>query len=142
VAPSAINHISGEISRPTTPVRGIEERPSGVELADDMQDPAAFVNTPPPTQPEIMMAMAQTTPTPISPTTQPKGQPKDDFATRASVRPEDLSVDVDQPRFRPGKRRSRGGAASWPLVIHVLLGVVLGAAIVVAYSAYYGLPLP
>jgi len=28
------------------------------------------------------------------------------------------------------------------LLVHVVLGVVLGVAIVVAYSSYYGLPLP
>jgi hypothetical protein len=142
VAPSALNHISGEIRRPSTPERGTEERPYGVELAEDMQDPAAFVNTPPPAQPDILASLAQTTPTPISPGPQPSDQPSDEFAAVASVPTGDLSVDIDEPRSRPGARRAQRGPASWPLVIHVLLGVVLGAAVVVAYSAYYGLPLP
>ena len=52
------------------------------------------------------------------------------------------TVAVDEPRFRPGKRRARRGVAHWPLLVHVLLGIALGAAIVAAYSAYYGLPIP
>jgi len=142
VAPSAVSHISGEIKRPVTPARGTDERPYGVELAEDMQDPAAFVHTPPPAQPAILASLAQTTPTPISPAPQPKDQPHDEFAALASVPTGDLAVDIDQPRSRPGMRRAQRGPASWPLVIHVLIGVVLGAGIVVAYSAYYGLPLP
>ena len=142
MAPSAQNHISGEIRRPATPVHGTEERPFGVELSEDMQDPAAFVDTPPPQQPVIMGSLAQSTPTPVSLRPQSEGQPTQRIKGPASVQPDGLSVDIEGPRVRSGKRRAPRGLADWPLLVHVLLGVVLGAAIVVAYSAYYGLPLP
>jgi hypothetical protein len=60
----------------------------------------------------------------------------------APGQPEDLAVDIEEQRYRPSKRRAQRGPREWPLLVHVLLGIVLGAAIVVAYSAYYGLPLP
>ncbi|HJX63319.1 MAG TPA: hypothetical protein VJ860_05125, partial [Polyangia bacterium] len=142
LAPSALNHISGEIRHSSTSLRGTEERPSGVELAEDMQDPAAFVATPPPVQAAIMSSLAQTTPTPISPAPQPAGRPDDEFAALDAGPSEDLSVDIEAPRSRPGKRRAQQEPTGWPWLVHVLIGVVLGAAVVVAYSAYYGLPLP
>ena len=107
-----------------------------------MQDPAAFVATPPP-QPSIIVAsLAQPTPTPVSELPRPEGPPTVRIKGPASVQPEDLAVDIEEQRHRPGKRRAKRGPAGWPLLVHVLLGIVLGAAIVVAYSAYYGLPLP
>ena len=137
-----LNHISGEIVRPSTPTRGIEQRPFGVEISDDMQDPAAYVDTPPP-EAQVMVASAtQTTPTPVSALPRPAGPSTDRSVLSASVQPDDLAVDPENPRFRPGKRRAQRGLGDWPLLVHVLLGIVLGAAIVVAYSAYYGLPLP
>ena len=140
--PSALNYTSGEIRPPSTPPRGTEERPFGVELSEDMQDPAAFVATPPP-QPSIVVApLAQATPTPVSELPRPEGPPTVRIKGPASVQPEDLAVDIEERRYRPGKRRAQRGPAEWPLLVHVLLGIVLGAAIVVAYSAYYGLPLP
>lgn len=107
-----------------------------------MQDPAAFVDTPPLAEPVVVASMARATPTPVSALPQPEGPPTERIKGLASVQPEDLAVDIEDPRSRPGKRRARRGPAEWPLLVHVLLGVVLGAAIVVAYSAYYGLPLP
>ena len=143
VVPSALNNISGEIERSATSVHGTEERPFGVELSQDMQDPAAFVDTPPPQQqPVITASRAQSTPTPVSLRPQPEEQPTERIKGLASVRPENPAVDIEGRRVRPGKRRAPRGVADWPLLVHVLLGVALGAAIVVAYSAYYGLPIP
>ena len=142
VPPSELNHISGEILRPSTPPRGTDELPYGVELSEDMQDPAAFVDTPLPEGSVVVAPTAQSTPTPISPTPQPVEPTTERLRVFGSVPPEDVSVDVDEPRPRSGKPRTQRGLADWPMVVHVLLGVVLGAAIVAAYSAYYGLPLP
>ena len=107
-----------------------------------MQDPAAFVNTPAPQSSIIVASLARATPTPVSELPRPVRPPADRIVASASVRPEDLAVDIEEQRYRPGKRRAQRGPAEWPLLVHVLLGIVLGAAIVVAYSAYYGLPLP
>jgi hypothetical protein len=106
-----------------------------------MQDPAAFVETPPPEVPLVMPSMARATPTPISPTPQPMLEPPDEFAQSASGQPEDLGVDFEEPGFQPDQRPARRGVGAWPLLVHMLLGVALGAAIAAAYSAYYGLPL-
>ncbi len=141
-APSPVDHTSGEIMRPSTPPRGTEERPFGVELSEDMQDPAAFVDTPPPQNQVIVASRAKSTPTPVSELPRPAEPPTVRIKGPASVQPEDLAVDIEDTRFRPDKRRARRGPADWPLLVHVLLGIVLGAAIVVAYSAYCGLPLP
>jgi hypothetical protein len=108
-----------------------------------MQDPAAYVDTPPPESPSFEAPLAQSTPTPVSPPSQNEEPPTVRLST-VGFAPSDLSVDVDidEPRFRPSKPRRRRGVTHWPLLVHVLLGVALGAAIVLAYSAYYGLPIP
>ena len=121
-----------------TPPLGMEALPFGVELPEDMQDPAAFVETP---QPLVMPSMGRATPTPISPSPQPMVQSADEFAVSDSVQPEDLGGTFGEPGFQPDQRPARRGAGDWPLLVHVLLGVALGAAIAAAYSAYYGLPL-
>jgi hypothetical protein len=140
VAPSPLNHISGE--RPSASLPEVNERPFGVELSEDMQDPAAFVETPEPV-PQVAAAWAaQATPTPISPAPERGEPPTLRLTPIAAGQPDDLAVDIEDPRFRPGKRRAGRGIGSWSLVVHVLLGVALGAAIVAAYSYYYGLPLP
>ena len=106
-----------------------------------MQDPAAFVETPPPETLLAMPSAAQTTPTPISPTPERVEPPTVRLTPFASEEPADLAVDFEEPGFQPDQRRARRGVGDWPLLVHVLLGVALGAAIVAAYSAYYGLPL-
>ena len=106
-----------------------------------MQDPAAYVDTPPPESPSFEAPLAQSTPTPVSPPSQNEEPPTVRLST-VGIAPSDLSVDIDEPRFQPNQRRARRGVAHWPLLVHVLLGVALGAAIVLAYSAYYGLPIP
>jgi len=128
--------------RSLTPVLGTEELPASVEISEDMQDPAAYVQTPPPEPPPIVAPLAQSTPTPVSPASQSTEVPTVRLSTVGFAPSQDLSVAVDEPRFRPGKRRARRGVAHWPLLVHVLLGIALGAAIVAAYSAYYGLPIP
>jgi hypothetical protein len=107
-----------------------------------MQDPAAYVQTPPPEPLPIVASVAQSTPRPVSSDSQRTEVPTVRLSNVGFAPSQDLSVDVDEPRFRPGKRRARRGVAHWPLLVHVLLGVALGAAIVAAYSAYYGLPIP
>ena len=141
-APSTFNRISGATGRPSTPPRGTEERPFGVEISEDMQDPAAFVNTPAPQSQVMMVPLTRATPTPVSELPRPDGPPTVRLTPLAPGQPEDLAVDIEEQRYRPGKRRAQRGPREWPLLVHVLLGIVLGAAIVVAYSAYYGLPLP
>ena len=141
-APSAFNRTSGAIRRPSTPPRGTEERPFGVEISEDMQDPAAFVNTPAPQSQVMMVPLTRATPTPVSELPRPDGPPTVRLTPLAPGQPEDLAVDIEEQRYRPSKRRAQRGPREWPLLVHVLLGIVLGAAIVVAYSAYYGLPLP
>jgi hypothetical protein len=128
--------------RSLTPVHETEELPFGVEISEDMQDPAALLDTPPPQSPAIVSAVAQSTPTPVSPAGQPEEPPTVRLSTVGFAPSVDLSVDVDERQFRPGKRRARRGVGHWPLLVHVLLGIALGAAIVAAYSAYYGLPIP
>lgn len=107
-----------------------------------MQDPAAFVNTPAPQSQVMMVPLTRATPTPVSELPRPDGPPTVRLTPLAPGQPEDLAVDIEEQRYRPGKRRAQRGPREWPLLVHVLLGIVLGAAIVVAYSAYYGLPLP
>ncbi len=140
--PSVSRRTPGEMPRSLTPVLGTEELPASVEISEDMQDPAAYVQTPPPEPPPIVAPLAQSTPTPVSPASQSTEVPTVRLSTVGFAPSQDLSVAVDEPRFRPGKRRARRGVAHWPLLVHVLLGIALGAAIVAAYSAYYGLPIP
>jgi len=128
----------GEMRRSSTPGRESEELPASVEISEDMQDPAAYVQTPPP----VVASLAQSTPTPVSPASERTEVPTVRLSTVGFAPPEDLSVDVNESRFRPAKPRARRGVAHWPLLVHVLLGIALGAAIVAAYSAYYGLPIP
>ena len=141
MTPSEPSRTSGRTRPAFTPPLGTEALPFGVELSDDMQDPAAFVETPPPEVPLVMPSMARATPTPISPTPQPMLEPPDEFAQSASGQPEDLGVDFEEPGFQVDQRPARRGVGDWPLLVHMLLGVALGAAIAAAYSAYYGLPL-
>ena len=141
MTPSEPSLTSGRTKPAFTPPLGTEALPFGVELPEDMQDPAAFVETPPPEVPLVMPSMARSTPTPISPTPQPMVEPPDEFAESASGQPEDLGVDFEEPGFQPDQRPARRGVGAWPLLVHMLLGVALGAAIAAAYSAYYGLPL-
>ncbi len=107
-----------------------------------MRDPAAYVVTPAPEAPPLVASLAQSTPTPVSPASERTEVPTVRLSTVGFAPPEDLSVDVNESRFRPAKPRARRGVAHWPLLVHVLLGIALGAAIVAAYSAYYGLPIP
>jgi len=143
-ATSAPRRVSGDLKQPAPPPRLVGERPFGVELADDMQDPAAFVNTPvPQPQPPVVVAsVAQTTPTPVSPTPERVEPPTVKLAPIAPDRREELAVDIEDSRLRPAQRRARRGLGDLPWAVHVLLGIALGAAVVVAYSVYYGLPLP
>jgi hypothetical protein len=136
--PSVLRRTPGEMRRSSTPGRESEELPASVEISEDMQDPAAYVQTPPP----VVASLAQSTPTPVSPASERTEVPTVRLSTVGFAPPEDLSVDVNESRFRPAKPRARRGVAHWPLLVHVLLGIALGAAIVAAYSAYYGLPIP
>ena len=140
--PSVLRRTPGEMRRSLPPASGTEKLPDSVEISEDMQDPAAYVQTPPPEPLPVVASLAQSTPTPVSPATEKTEVPPVRLSTVGFAPPEDLSVDVDGPRFRPSKRRARRGMAHWPLLVHVLLGIALGAAIVAAYSAYYGLPIP
>jgi hypothetical protein len=140
--PSVLRRTPGEMRRSLPPASGTEKLPDSVEISEDMQDPAAYVQTPPPEPLPVVASLAQSTPTPVSPATEKTEVPTVRLSTVGFAPPEDLSVDVDGPRFRPSKRRARRGMGHWPLLVHVLLGIALGAAIVAAYSAYYGLPIP
>jgi hypothetical protein len=104
-----------------------------------MQDPAAYVDTPPPESPAMVASGAQSTPTP-SLASERMEAPTVRLSSVGMAPSGDLSVDINEPRVRPSKRRR--GVGHWPLLVHVLLGIALGAAVVAAYSAYYGLPLP
>lgn len=106
-----------------------------------MQDPAAFVDTPPP-EPVVVASLAQPTPRLLPPPTRRVDPPTERLVAFASGQRESRAVDREDPRSGSDKPRARGGVGDWPLLVHVVLGVVLGVAIVVAYSSYYGLPLP
>jgi hypothetical protein len=138
-AAAALKRTPGEMRRSSTPVRETEELPAGVELSEDMQDPAAYVDTPPPESPAMVASGAQSTPTP-SLASERMEAPTVRLSSVGMAPSGDLSVDINEPRVRPSKRRR--GVGHWPLLVHVLLGIALGAAVVAAYSAYYGLPLP
>jgi len=163
--PSIFNRTSGEIAgspapirtsdprspaveaptRSETPVRGVSLRVPTVELPEDLQDPAALVATPPPERPSAagLVAPHTSTPTPVSPPPEVGARPSDRLSAFTSVQASDLGGDdIDERQLRAGQRRGRRGVGEWPLVIHVILGIVLGVGIVVAYSAFYGLPLP
>jgi hypothetical protein len=140
-AAAALRRTPGEMRRSLTPVRGTEELPAGVELSEDMQDPAAYVDTPPPESPAMAVSREQSTPTP-SLASERMEAPTVRLSNVGMAPSGDLSVDFNEPRLRPSKRRARRGVRHWPLLVHVLLGIALGAAIVAAYSAYYGLPIP
>lgn len=127
--------------RSLTPVPGTEELPAGVELSEDMQDPAAYVDTPPPESPGMATSREQSTPTP-SLASERMEAPTVRLSSVGMAPSEDLSVDINEPRLRPSRRRGRRRVGHWPLLVHVLLGIALGAAVVAAYSAYYGLPIP
>jgi hypothetical protein len=106
-----------------------------------MQDPAAFVDTPPP-EPVVAANLAQPTPKLLPPPTRRVDPPTVRLVAFAADQRESRAVDREDPRSGSGKPRARRGVGDWPLLVHVVLGVVLGVAIVVAYSSYYGLPLP
>jgi hypothetical protein len=140
MTPSEPSRTSGR--KPSfTPPLGTEALPFGVELSQDMQDPAAFVETPPPEVLPVMPSMTGTTPTPISPTPPPTVQAIEELAESVSIPADDLGGDFDEPGLEPDQRPVRRRAGDWPLLVHVVLGIALGAAIAAAYSAYYGLPL-
>ena len=150
MAPSVANRTSGEIRIQPTPVRGIDirysevdlpvvdTRPSGVRLSDDMEDPAAYVDTPAP-HPGTRPSSQMSTPTPIATPRHKTGRSSDRLSAFTSVQSDDLAADIDAAPARQGKRSARRKETSWTMM--VLLGLVLGAAIVAAYSAYFGLPL-
>jgi hypothetical protein len=150
MAPSVANRTSGEIRIQPTPVRGIDirysevdlpvvdTRPSGVRLSDDMEDPAAYVDTPAP-HPGTRPSSQMSTPTPIATSRHKTGRSSDRLSAFTSVQSDDLAADIDAAPARQGKRSARRKETSWTMM--VLLGLVLGAAIVAAYSAYFGLPL-
>ncbi len=140
-AAAALRRTPGEMRRSLTPARGTEELPAGVELSEDMQDPAAYVDTPPPEAPAMAASREQSTPTP-SLASERMEAPTVRLSSVGMAPSGDLSVDISEPRLRPSKRRARRGVGHWPLLVHVILGIALGAAIVAAYSAYYGLPIP
>jgi hypothetical protein len=140
-AAAALKRTPGEMRRSLTPVPGTEELPAGVELSEDMQDPAAYVDTPPPESPGMATSREQSTPTP-SLASERMEAPTVRLSSVGMAPSEDLSVDINEPRLRPSRRRGRRRVGHWPLLVHVLLGIALGAAVVAAYSAYYGLPIP
>jgi hypothetical protein len=140
-AAAALRRTPGEMQRSLTPVRGTEELPAGVELSEDMQDPAAYVETPPPEPLPAVASQTQSTPTP-SLVSDRAEVPTVRLSSVGMAPSADLSVDINEPRLRPRKRRARRGVGHWPLLVHVLLGIALGAAVVAAYSAYYRLPIP
>ena len=79
------------------------------------------------------------TPTPIATSRHKTGRSSDRLSAFTSVQSDDLAADIDAAPARQGKRSARRKETSWTMM--VLLGLVLGAAIVAAYSAYFGLPL-
>jgi hypothetical protein len=140
--PSPANRLAGETRRPSKSHYRPDERPFGVELPEDMQDPAALVNTPAPHSPAMARFDGPATSTPVSPTPEPAEVPTVRLAPIAPGRPDELGLDFEDSRARSGKRAARRGPGDWPWVVHVLIGIALGAAVVVGYSVYYGLPLP
>jgi len=101
-----------------------------------------MVDTPAPQSVRVSEFLPQTTPTPLSPSPERSDPPTVRLSPVAAGRPEELAVDFEDSRVRLAKRPARRGIGDWPWVVHVLLGIALGAAVVAAYSAYYGLPLP
>jgi hypothetical protein len=142
-APSVFNTTSGEIRRQNTPVRGIDSHSLSVELPRDMQDPAAFVDTPEPMsgsqlveEPPSNVQVAQ----PTLPVEQ-EVRPSDRLSAFTSVQNNDFGGDTDKQPTPSGRRRGKRGIGRWPLVVHIVLGIVLGIGVVVAYSYFHGLPM-
>lgn len=141
-APSVFNTTSGEIRRQNTPARGVETHAASVELPRDMQDPAAFVNTPEPMSASMLVeeppSKVQTAQVPRA--TDQAGRPSDRLSAFTSVQNNDLAEETDKHPVL-SRRSARRGIGRWPLVVHIVLGIVLGIGVVVAYSVFHGLPL-
>lgn len=142
-SPSVFNTTSGEIRRHNTPVRGIDSYSASVELPRDMQDPAAFVHTPEPMsgsqlveEPPSKVQVAQA----ARPVEQDV-RPSDRLSAFTSVQSNDLGDDTDKHPTPLGRKGGRRGIGRWPLVVHIVLGIVLGIGVVVAYSYLHGLPM-
>jgi hypothetical protein len=141
-APSVFNTTSGEIRRQNTPVRGVDSHSSSVELPRDMQDPAAFVNTPEPMS-ASMLVEEPTSKVQVAQAPQAAdqaGRPSDRLSAFTSVQNNDFGGDTDKHPVL-SRRSARRGIGRWPLVVHIVLGIVLGIGAVVTYSVFHGLPL-
>jgi hypothetical protein len=140
---NVFNSTSGEIRRQNTPVRGIDSHSISVEVSREVQDPAAFVNTPEPVPPSHLVDEATTRLPPIQAThpADPGARSSDRLSAYTTVQKNDFGGDTDKTTGHLGKRRSGRGIGRWPLVVYIILGVVLGIGTVVAYSVFYGLPL-
>jgi hypothetical protein len=148
---NVFNSTSGEIRRQNTPVRGIDSYSMsvGVEVAHEVQDPAAFVNTPEPVSPPRIIDEATTRlpsiqashSAPASHPADPGARGSDRLSAYTSVQKNDFGGDTDRTTAHVAKRRSGRGIGRWPLVVYIVVGVVLGIGTVVAYSIFYGLPL-
>ncbi len=141
--PSVFNTTSGEIRRQKTPVHGIDSHAATVELPRDMQDPAALINTPEPMS-GSMLVEEPPSKLPVAQAPHPANQgvrPSDRLSAFTSVHNNDFGGDTDKNIAPAGKRRSGRGIGRWPLVVHIVLGIILGVGIVVAYSVFHGLPM-
>lgn len=142
--PSVFNTTSGEIRRQNTPVRGIDSHSASVvEVPRDMQDPAALVNTP---EPMSASMLVEEPPSNVQVAKKPHAadqgvRSSDRLSAFTSVKDNDFGGDTDKHPALTDRRRGRRGIGRWPLVVHIVLGIVLGIGVVVAYSVFHGLPL-
>jgi hypothetical protein len=141
--PSVFNTTSGEITRQDTPVRGVESPSASVQLSREVQDPAAFVKTP---EPISASALVEEPPSslPVAPTprvVEQSKRPSDRLSSYTAVQNNNSGDDTDKHPAPKGRRSARRGVGRWPLAVHIILGIVLGIGVVVAYSIFHGLPL-
>jgi hypothetical protein len=141
--PSVFNTTSGEIRRQNTPVHGIDSHSASVEIPRDLQDPAALVDTPEPMSASMLVeeppSKVQVAQAPHA--TDQGARPSDRLSAFTSVQNNDFGGDTDKHPAMPDRRRGKRGIGRWPLVVHIVLGIVLGIGVVVAYSIFHGLPL-
>jgi hypothetical protein len=122
-----------------------------VQIAPELADPAALAVTPPPAL--VPAPAAESVPLPpVSPAPSPLAPPEAQEPALTAPVSAAAAPRPSMPEWAPAPSRdslpaalplkSRRGLADLSLFTHVLAGVALGLAVVVAYSLYYGLPLP
>jgi hypothetical protein len=124
---------SGVLSSPSTREPAASQpRPAGprVLVAADLVDPAALAATPGP----IAMGPLAAHPSGASHSHAPKPGP-----VVLGARPESSGALPAARAIRPPRRR---GLANLSVGACVAIGLALGVAVVIAYSVYFGLPLP